>query len=623
MVSLMEVRDQGEAEMTLRQAGVVRSLKVLSVCVLVIVSQYSISFASTPSEELTEDQQIVHVLNRLGFGPRPGDIERVREMGIEAYIEQQLYPASIPDPVADVMLETYNALEMGLPQLLDAYAPPASQGVRRRATIYEKRRAADARAAGTEYWKASSADTAEGRAMMLADRPFDYQIISAKVIRGIYSERQLQEMMADFWMNHFSIRWGDHPFAAHFEQSVVRPRTMGKFEDLVLAVAKHPGMLYYLDNWKSSAPAEVVEERLAALEATLDHEESLKLRERRVFYEQNQDLNENFARELMELHTVGVDAGYTQDDVIAMAKVLTGWTITPGDIVNAREDDGVFTFDPLMHAEGDKTVLGYTVASGGIEEGEQLIRMLANHPSAARFISTKLVRRFVADDPPAELVEAASRTFEESGGDIREVLRTIFLSPQFISADYYQAKIKKPIELVFSALRAVDAKINMNAAALWVVQGNQRYSSPVAAMGELVYSYPAPDGNADVAGAWVNTNALMERLRFANSVAAGDLRSGRRRQVRLIESVDLDAAEALLDQLGLPRPTAEQIAGMQEALQRAAEQKRQETMREMMAGEEMMMAGRPAAYDAEEQETVDPQVLVVATMLGSPGFQKR
>lgn len=609
--------------MTPKQKRVARSLKVLGACVLIVASQYSISVAFAVNEELTEDQKIVHVLNRLGFGPRPGDIERVREMGIDAYIEEQLHPARIPDAVVNTMLENYNALEMGLAELLDAYAPPVPQGVRRRATIYEKRRAADARAAGTEHWKTASAETAAGRAMMLADRPFDYQIINAKVIRGIYSERQLQEVMADFWMNHFSIQFGDHPFAAHFEESVVRPRTMGKFEDLVMAVAKHPGMLYYLDNWKSSAPAEVVEERLTTLEATLDAEESLKLRERKAFYEENQDLNENFARELMELHTIGVDAGYMQDDVIAMAKVLTGWTITPGDMINARENDGVFVFDPLMHVEGDKTVFGYTVASGGIEEGEQVIRMLANHPAAARFISTKLVRRFVADEPPAALVEAASRTFEETGGDIREVLRTIFSSPQFLSTDYYQAKIKKPIELVFSALRAVDAKINMNAASQWISGGGRQGGSPVARMGELVYNYPAPDGNADVARAWVNTNALMERLKLADGVAAGEVNAGNRGQFRLIESVDLDAAETLLDQLGLPRPTPEQIAGMQEVLKRAAERERQEMMQEMMAGEEMMMAGGPEAGTAEEEEPVDPQVLAVATMLGSPGFQKR
>jgi uncharacterized protein (DUF1800 family) len=610
--------------MTPNQRGVARSLKMLGACVLIVASQYSISFASAANEELTEDQKIVHVLNRLGFGPRPGDIERVREMGIDAYIEEQLHPARIPDAAVNTMLENYDALEMGLPQLLDSYAPLVPQGVRRRATIYEKRRAADARAAGIEYWKTAAAETAAGRAAMLADRPFDYQIINAKVIRGIYSERQLQEVMADFWMNHFNIQFGDHPFAAHFEESVVRPRTMGRFEDLVMAVAKHPSMLNYLDNWKSSAPAEVVEERLTALEATLDHEASLKLRERRGFYEENQDLNENFARELMELHTIGVDAGYTQDDVIAMAKVLTGWTISPGNIVNAREEDGIFVFEPLVHVEGDKTVFGYTVESGGIEEGEQVIRMLANHPAAARFISTKLARRFVADDPPAALVDAAARTFEETGGDIREVLRTIFSSPQFLSTDYYQVKIKKPIELVFSALRAVDAKIDMNNASGWVAGGGQQGGSPVARMGELVYNYSAPDGNADVARAWINTNALMERLKLANGVAAGEVNVGNRGQVRLLESVDLDAAEKLLDQLGLPRPTAEQIAGMQEVLKRVAERERQQMMEEMMAEEQMMMAGGPEAAAAEEEiEPADPQVLIVATMLGSPGFQKR
>ena len=602
-----------------------RSLTALGVCVLLAVaSQGSISFASGQDDELTEDQQVIHVLNRLGFGPRPGDIERVREMGIAAYIEQQLDPVRIPDPVADAMLETYDALAMDLPELLDAYAPLVPQGVRRRATIYEKRRAADARAAGTEYWNVAALETVDGRATMLANRSPDYQIIDAKVIRGVYSERQLQEVMADFWMNHFSIQFGDDYFAAHFEDSVVRPRTMGTFADLVMAVAKHPSMLNYLDNWKSSAPADVVADRLAALEATLDHEASLTLRERKPFYKENQDLNENFARELMELHTIGVDAGYTQDDVIAMAKVLTGWTIVSGGNVSARENDGVFGFDPIMHVDGDKTVFGYTVASGGIEEGEQVIRMLATHPAAARFIATKLARRFVADDPPAELVEAASRTFEETGGDIREVLRTIFSSPQFLSPDYHQAKIKKPLELVFSALRAVDAKINMHNLGGWVAGGGGNRNSPVSRMGELVYSYPAPDGNADVAEAWVNTNALMERLRLANGVAAGDVSGGNpNNPVALLESVDLDAAETLLDQLGLPRPTPEQIVFMQEALKQAAELERQKML--AMADDETknMMARGSAAGAAKEAEPANPQVLIVATMLGSPDFQKR
>ena len=609
--------------MNRRPRGVVHSLPVLGVCALIVASWYSISFASGANDELTEDQQIIHVLNRLGFGPRPGDIERVREMGIEAYIERQLDPASIPDPIVETMLETYSALEMSLPELLDAYTPPARLALRRRASIYEKRRLADARAAGLEYWKSGAANTAEGRATMLADRPFDYQIMNAKVIRGLYSERQLQELMADFWMNHFSIQFGnggDGFFANHFEERIIRPRTMGRFEDLVMAVAKHPSMLYYLDNWKSSAPADVVQARLAALEATLDHEDSLTLRERTVFYDENQDLNENYARELMELHTVGVDAGYTQDDVIALAKVLTGWTVVPGDSVSGREGDGVFTFDPLMHVDGDKTVFGYTVASGGVEEGEQVIRMLANHPAAARFISTKLVRRFVADEPPAELVAAASRTFKDTHGDIREVLRTILTSPQFLSVDHHQVKIKKPLELVFSALRAVDAKINMDVASRWVAGGNQqRGGSPVARMGELVYNYPAPDGNADVARAWMNTNSLMERLRFANIVAAGDLTLVLRAQngqrtlvVPLIESVDLDRAETLLDQLGLPRPTPDQIAGMQEALKQAAEQERPD-----------MAANTARQRIAPRRQPETPQELAVATMLGSPGFQKR
>ena len=239
-----------------------------------------------------------------------------------------------------------------------------------------------------------------------------------------------------------------------------------------------------------------------------------------VFLEQTRGLNENFARELMELHTVGIDGGYTQGDIIEVAKVLTGWTTSVR--VTADGDasaGGEFRFDPMLHVDGAKVVLGQTIPSGGIEEGDQLLMLLARHPSTARFISTKLARRFVADEPPVEVVEAASRTFLQTGGDIREVLRTIFTSPQFLSADAYRAKIKKPLELVASSLRAVNAQIEVPPAlqgrrqiigtALGLIIGARNFPSTISQMGERLYDYEAPDGNPDVGAAWMNSNSLL------------------------------------------------------------------------------------------------------------------
>lgn len=439
-------------------------------------------------------------------------------------------------------------------------------------------------------------------------RPADYEIIFARLLRAVYSERQLQELMTDFWMNHFNINFGDHPFAAHFEQSVIRPQTMGKFEDLVMAVAKHPGMLSYLDNWRSSAPSEVIEARVTALEETLDHSEYLALLERKAFLKGVTGLNENFARELMELHTIGVDGGYSQQDVIEVAKALTGWTIDSSGIINGRDDDGVFMFDELMHVDGDKVVLGQTFESGGVDDGEQVIRMLARHPSAARFISTKLARRFVADDPPEAVVAAAARTFEQTGGDIREVLRTIFASPEFRSTDYYQVKIKKPLELVASALRATNAQVDPSVPGL--IFGAPQNPPLIRRMGENLYNHQSPDGNPDVAAAWVNTNALLTRLLFANALANNELPG---------VDVDLEAAEKLLTQLGMPVPTPEQLSQFHAAIvaSRAQQQEQQE-----MGAQPGMMARRGSAV-VEEEEEFDPRALAIATMLGSPNFQKR
>ena len=575
--------------------------------------RYSVTLGSELATTPVAQQQTLHVLNRLSFGPRPGDIEKVSAMGVDAYIERQLQPERIPDPVVDAKLAGFTSLRMNLEETLEHGGPKAPQAIRGRASIFEKRAIADraqqgTRRPGEDNTVMPTSDAT--RRMLLANHPEPDEIHRARIIRALYSERQLFELVVDFWMNHFSIRHGDHQQTPHYEEQVIRRHALGKFEDLLMGVAKHPRMLNYLDNWRSSAPAEVVQKRLAALRPTLSDDQYLALLARKPFLEQAKGLNENYARELMELHTLGVDGGYTQQDVIEVAKVLTGWTIRTDGIVHALDDEGVFAFDPLLHVDGDKVVLGRTIKSGGIEEGEQVIRMLAQHPSTARFIATKLARRFVADDPPADVVAAASRTFQQTGGDIREVLRTIFKSPQFRSPDVYRAKIKKPLELIASALRAVDTEIvdgEIFFGRLALSDGAVNPSFLVQ-MGERLYSYEAPDGNPDVSAAWMNSNALLVRLDFANAVATRRLPGVK---------INLTAGQRLLDQLGLPRPTPEQIQQTRMLMQASAKTT-------TAAEPESMMMMAPGAGASRDRATdIDPAAIVVAAMLGSPQFQKR
>ena len=575
--------------------------------------RYSLRLGAELAATASTHQQAIHVLSRLSFGPRPGDVDRVAEMGIDAYIERQLHPERIPDPVVDAKLAGYTSLRMGLEELLEFEGPVAPQGLRPRASIFEKRAMADRAAQG--HRRPAEDNTVmptseKARRMLLDKHPEPNEIHEARVLRALHSERQLFELVVDFWMNHFSINHGDHQLTPHFEERVIRKHALGKFEDLLMSVAKHPRMLNYLDNWRSSAPADVIQERLAALKPTLSDEEYLALLARQPFLQQAKGLNENYARELMELHTLGVDGGYTQQDVIEVAKVLTGWTISGEGIVNGREDDGVFKFDPLLHVDGSKVVLGQTIKSGGVDEGEQVIRMLARHPSTARFVSMKLARRFVADDPPVEVVQAASRTFQQTGGDIREVLRTIFTSSQFRSTDVYRAKIKKPFELIMSSLRAVKADI-VDGEAFYgrvLLQGQR---SMLAQMGERLYNYEAPDGNPDIGPAYMNSNALLVRLGFANALATGRLPGLK---------IDLAAAQTLLDQLGLPRPTPQQIQQTRTMIQTAAAAARPAAESQ----DSMMMMGRGgSAPRVDRRQEFDPATIVVATMLGSPQFQKR
>jgi uncharacterized protein (DUF1800 family) len=323
------------------------------------------------------------------------------------------------------------------------------------------------------------------------------QLQAARVTRAVMSERQLEEVMVGFWFNHFNVyaqkgpvRW----MVPAYEREAIRPYALGRFRDLVLATARHPAMLFYLDNWVSTRADFVVPGGPNA--------------GRRL------GLNENYARELLELHTLGVDGGYTQQDVIEVARCFTGWSI------DRPQQGGGFVFRPLAHDRGAKRVLGQAIAAGGgQEDGERVIDILVRHESTARFVSAKLARRFVSDDPPAALVERAAATFRRSDGDIRAVLATIFTSPEFWSAEAYRAKIKTPLEVVASAVRALDGRIVAAGAGENVRAGGISLARAVGRLGEPLYEAQPPTGYPDRAEAWVNSGALLGRMNFALGLA--------------------------------------------------------------------------------------------------------
>jgi uncharacterized protein (DUF1800 family) len=520
-------------------------------------------------------------------------------MGVEEYIEEQLRPTEIADDLVREKLAPFTTLSLSLLEGDRAYRFVDAQTVLRQAIVDRK-----AAMAGVEDLPERSASplmdsvtAAPMRRAMLnarisgkvvvSQRLGDAEIFQARMMRAVHSNRQLVEMMVDFWSNHFSIFSDlDEYLAVDFEERVIRPHAMGNFEDLLIATAQHPAMLMYLDNWVSAAPEEVVQGRLDAGHAVYPERNlrrSLAMRERAEFFEESGGLNENYGRELMELHTLGVDGGYTQEDVIEVARAFTGWTVP------APRQRGYFAFDPLLHEEGDKVVLGRTIESGGIDEGMEILNMLAHHPSTASYISTKLVRRFVADDPPAEIVVAASRTFLETDGDIAAVLRTIFTSPEFFAPQHYRVKIKKPIEVVASAIRATGAELDvMSDETITYLYGL------LERMGEELFRRETPDGYPDVGPEWMATGALFNRIRFAVDLAAS--------QVPEV-TPDLPAAVSLLTRMAFAEPSEEdatEFEAMVDELILAASARRWET----------------APMDRD-------LVIRTAVALGSPQFQTR
>ncbi len=474
---------------------------------------------------LSEREAAAHLLNRFAYGPRPGEVEAVVKMGLDRWLERQL-AADLPDRELERRLDRLPALEMSASEIARTYPRTGKLLIEasRAGAIPESTEDKKERRVAVMEWAEEQGYRSQ--------RELAGQLMAQKLWRAVESENQLAEVMTDFWFNHFNVSMTDNQSRGHllsYERDANRPKAQGSVRDLLGGTARHPAMLLYLDNARSNA---------------------------------RRGVNENYARELMELHTLGVDGGYTQKDVVEVARAFTGWT------VGVR--DGGFVFRPAAHDSGAKTVLGRKLPAGrGIDDGEAVLDLLAVHPSTAKHLATKLAVRFVADKPSQALVDRLAAVYLKSGGQVKPVLRAIAESPDFWGS--VGAKIKSPFELAASAVRGLDAEVKDPRQTLrWI-----------ADMGQKLYAYQAPTGYPDRAEAWVNTGSLASRMSFGLELAAGR-----------VQGVDVDLA-------------------------------REETLR---AYAERLLPGRdlkPALALMEPKVKGTEPEQMVGVILGSPEFQRR
>ncbi len=485
------------------------------------------------SAGLTEREAAAHLLSRFTYGATPGQIDEVVNMGLEKWFEQQLNN-SLADDSLNQRLRGYDALKLSNEQIVNTF-PRAAQIVRM--AIKDGKVNKDSVKTDKKEYRQQLQTYMQQNGLRPAQELYR-QFISQKVVRAAYSNNQLQEILTDFWFNHFNVSLTKNDcaqFIPNYERDVIRPNVFGKFENLVLATAKSPAMLLYLDNFSSAGENmnpqqnQNVRKRMAQNQGMMGDSSNNKGKIKKP--KKASGLNENYAREVMELHTLGVDGGYTQQDVTQAARVLTGWTIYPmsdkgyGNAMKKMVDkvgddkltergfvhEGDFLFAANRHDNKEKTVLGKTfAANGGYEEGVQLLKMLAHHSSTAKFISKKIAVRFVSDNPPQSLLDKMAKTFTEKNGDIKAVLITMATAPEFWSKSVIREKTKSPFELAISAVRALDADIK---------QPYQIFAWSDK-MGQKLYFYQAPTGFPDKGQYWINTGALLNRMNFGLAIAS-------------------------------------------------------------------------------------------------------
>lgn len=688
--------------------------------------------ATDPSRSengLSERKRAVHALNRLTFGPRPGDLQQVMALGVDRWIDLQLHPEQIKGPTLESRLAPFRTLHMNskeiaeefpdgemVKQVMEGKKPLPSDPARRAvfnvqiARLEEKQERKEGNAnrgaasstssaqsnsmaetasnaasdgdvmkAAPGTVKSSSADTpraptvedaaaprrderfeAELKMQQLVDLPAGQryksvlamaiseqlavadslrggkaqeflagmdpeqketllafnnppgvvidELVQAKLLRAIYSERQLEEVMTDFWFNHFNVFVGkgaDRLLISNYEQEVIRPHALGKFEDLLVATAKSPAMLFYLDNWLSVGPDSAQALGLPARPGPRGRRP--RLPRPNLKRSQNSGLNENYGRELLELHTLSVSGGYSQRDVTETAKVFTGWTIDRPNL------GGGFKFDPRMHEPGPKFVLGHRIKPKGEGEALELMHRLATSPQTAHFISLKLAQRFVADDPPEALVDRMAKTFLHKKGNIREVLTTLFRSPEFWADEAYRSKLKTPLEFVASAIRATGAD----------VEDAMPLARQLNNMGMPLYGAQPPTGYSMKAGAWVSSSALLNRMNFALALTAGKIKGIKVDSAQLaggsMPPMDVALALPLLESRMLAgdvtKQTHDSIAShIEEAAKNASPsgQERKGRQNKNASQRKLGDAGRPADVNT-----------IAGLLLGSPEFQRR
>ena len=645
------------------------------------------------SKNLTEEQKILHVLNRLGFGARPGDVEKVKQMGLQKYIEQQLNPSSIPDAVAESKVKGLDIFNMSTAELFAKYPNPGAL-IRQLDGNQNTANAKDQNPANAKDGKpAAPADANQLTQDQQRERREKLQALYAKndlhpaaqivpevvgnrVLRAVYSERQLQEVMVDFWQNHFNVfagkaavRW----YIPSYERDVLRPNALGNFKDLLVGTAKHPAMLFYLDNFQSVSPnagapannanAErlqqmirsgqplppQVRERLKQQFKVNDAQLDQRIAEMRANpqpaaqKQPKRGINENYARELMELHTLGVDGGYTQKDIIEVAKCFTGWTIvdpqgyrrSAAAMISGTEDarltrlqrqagvpenadSGEFYFNPRWHESGPKYVLGQKIDEGGMNDGLNVLDILVSSPATAHFIAKKLAVKFVSDNPNEALVSRVADAFHKSNGDIKTTLRALFSDKEFFAVQNYRAKIKSPFELAVSSIRALGADTN----------GGPAFVAMLNKLGEVPYGYQAPTGYPDKAEDWVNTGALLERLNFAIAIASNRI-PGTTVNLKGFESKDKNQIldKAVAEILGGEITPATRATLDKQIEQPLPEVKPAKDTGEQMDVPNMRSPGQQGALNRQARllnPSGDPEVFkVVGLVLGTPEFQRQ
>jgi uncharacterized protein (DUF1800 family) len=582
---------------------------LLWTCVAVVPIAVSLHAGDSP---LTPDQKIVHVLDRLGFGPRPGDVERVKKMGLENYLQQQLHPERIDDSAVEKKLTGFSALSMSASNLMESFHADQRMAAERKKAQAEAEKSGDAKKEGEGNLRKFMDDKPGERLSRIAVA----QLQDAKIIRAVESNRQFYEVLVDFWSNHFNIDARKGPcrvLKIVDEREVIRPNVFGKFRDLLEASAKSPAMLHYLDNAQNSLARELT---------PADERNRSRIRQEvpgavpdppadgkpRVVG----GINENYAREIMELHTLGVDGGYTQKDVQEVARCFTGWGI------NLRT--GAFEFHPRRHDGGAKTVLGHSIPSGGgAKDVEMVLDILARHPSTAKFIATKLCQRFVADEPPAALVDRVAGVFRTTDGDLRKVIEAIIYSPEFYSPATYRVKIKSPFEFAVSAVRAAGGTMTPDASAgppliarlametgATFGRGMERIAAArrktlnlsIIELGQPLFAYQAPTGYPEDSRKWVNTGALISRMNFSLALAERTFVDVSLATDNLVRGVDIDKPDLVLNRLN------------QVLLQGRMSDATRATLEKQALG----------PHDGNASTINVPQL--TALMLGSPEFQR-